>query len=317
LTQLGIENVRIRGAKPGDTPKVSNHGTAERPSFEVFGLITARDQLQLKGGTFSRSDRAGIKDYFDRLAADGAEALTASRGMFGMTAKDIEAMFADFAQPINFETKGKPLPAVIAQLQSKFAAKVDVAADADRAVREAKPLADELKGVSAGTALAMMLRASGLVLRPEKPRGQAIIYYVEAAGSAASTTTGAPTVVTVLSEHAGKTDDAKMVYWPIGWEPHNSPGEAAPSLFEMLNAEIDGYSLAEALAAIGPRLKVPIFVDHAALAAKGIDMAKVQVKLPRTRTSYKRVIDRALSQARLGSEVRVDESGKAFLWVTR
>jgi len=41
------------------------------------------------------------------------------------------------------------------------------------------------------------------------------------------------------------------------------------------------------------------------------------VKLARTKTSYKRVIDRILSQARLASEVRVDEAGVPFLWISR
>src|SRR5688572_19511309 len=57
LAGIGIENVRIRNATLGDAPKVSNRGTEERPSYEVVGVITARDQLQLPGSMFSRADR--------------------------------------------------------------------------------------------------------------------------------------------------------------------------------------------------------------------------------------------------------------------
>jgi hypothetical protein len=60
-----------------------------------------------------------------------------------------------------------------------------------------------------------------------------------------------------------------------------------------------------------------MFIDHAAIDAARIDLAKTQVRIPKTRTSYKRVIDRALSQSRLGSDIRTDESGKPFLWITR
>ena len=149
-------------------------------------------------------------------------------------------------------------------------------------LREAAPVADELKGLSAGTALAMLLRTVGLAMRPEKPRGEPV----------------------VVSNHRrrrlsrrGKARSAKPIprtakNWPIGWEPDKAPGAIAPSLFESLNAEIDGYTLEEALAAIRPRLKVPIYVDHAALAAHNIEPAKDQVKLARTRMSYKRVLDR-------------------------
>jgi len=48
-----------------------------------------------------------------------------------------------------------------------------------------------------------------------------------------------------------------------------------------------------------------------------IDPAAIQVQLARTRSSYKRIIDRVLSPARLYSQIRVDESGTPFLWITR
>jgi hypothetical protein len=108
-----------------------------------------------------------------------------------------------------------------------------------------------------------------------------------------------------------------LKYWPNGWEPPETPGRVAPSLFEILNAQIEGYTLAETLAAIGPRVKIPFYFDRAAMDANDIELSKIQVQVPRTRTSYKRVIDRALSHARLGSQVRVDESGKPFLWISR
>jgi hypothetical protein len=181
-----------------------------------------------------------------------------------------------------------------------------VAADADRALRDGAPFADELSGVSAGSGLAMVLRSAGLVLRPEKSRGRPVVYRI---GAAEAGSVGQSTL--------GRIADADMKHWPIGWEPHGTPGEAAPSLFEFLNAEIDGYTLEETLAAIGPRVKIPIYLDHAALAGSNIDPSKIQVKLARTRTFYKRILDRALSQARLGSQVRIDEAGKPFLWVTR
>jgi hypothetical protein len=308
LTSMGIDNVRIRGVRPADQPRVENRGTSGRPRYHVTGILTSRNELLLPGEKFSRGERSRLKDYFERLASDGGESLTAPRGLFGLTEKEIDAVFADLAQPIDFETKGQSPRAMIDRLQTRFALTVVVDSEADRAIRKAAPISDELNGLTAGTGLAMMLRNYNLVLRPEKPRGQPVIYRVEAGG---------PPVATATAEPASKTNDHAMPYWPIGWEPQMTPGKTAPSLFEFLNAEIDGYTLEEALAAIGPRLKIPIYLDHAALAAHKIDPAKIPVRLPRTRTFYKRIIDRVLVQARLGSQVRVDEAGTPFLWVTR
>jgi len=306
LARVGIQDVRIRGMRSGDVPKISNVGTAQKPRYSVVGIITTRNQLQLTGGTFSRGQTSQIKDYFDELAADGAESLTATRSMFDLTAKEIEAVFADLTPPIGFETNGKPLRAVLNQLQTRFNAKLSIDANAKEVIAKAAPVADELRGVSAGTALAMMLRANGLALRPEKQRGQDVIYRITASDD--DGTKRSP---------AAKTDDSQLAQWPVGWEPHGSPYESAPSLFQMLNAEIDGYTLEEALSAVRPRMKIPMLVDHLALAAHKTELSKVQVRVPKGRTSYKRLIDRALSQGRLSSQVRVDEAGNAFLWITR
>jgi hypothetical protein len=308
LAGIGIEQVRIRGMEPGDEPRATNAGSPQRPSYRVLGIITTRDQLRLPGGTFGPGDRAKLKDYFDRLSADGAESLTAARGRFGLTEKELTAAFADLSQSIDFETKGQQPRAVLDQLQKERPGKFEIDPAADNALQDAKPIADEVKGISTGTALAMILRPCGLVMRPEKLRGQAVSYrIVTADADAASQST------------LGKTSsaDPNQKNWPIGWEPEKSPGEVAPSLLETLNAEIGGYSLEEAIGAISPRLKLPLYIDHASLAAHKIDLAKTQIKLPRARMSYKRLLDRVFTQAHLGCSIRTDESGAAFLWVTR
>jgi hypothetical protein len=308
LASIGIEDVRIRGQQSGDEVRAVNHGTAERPRYHVFGFLTKADQLRLPGGTFSRADRTALKDYFDRLAADGAEALTASRGWFGLTAKELAAVSSDLAQPIDFETKGQPPKIVLQKLLSKFAnlGSGTSGIETTSALDGAAPVADELKGLTAGTGLAMMLRNYGLRLQPGKMRGQPVAYRM---------------LPTDRDEFArstlGLTEDQAMSHWPIGWQPAGRASDIVPALFEPRNAEIEGYTLEETLEAIGPRLKIPFYLDHAALRAARIDQTAIQVRLPRTRASYKRIIDRVLSQARLHSQIRVDEAGTPFLWITR
>ncbi|HVT30945.1 MAG TPA: hypothetical protein VHE81_23265 [Lacipirellulaceae bacterium] len=306
LASMGIEHVRIRGGQSDAQPKVEKVGDGRTASYQVIGILTARDQLRLPGGTFSRSDRARLQAYFARLSAEGVDAVTAPRLRFGLTEKQLAAVLADFAQPIDFETKRQSLQVVIARLQTKLSNKILVSADAERIIRSAPPIADEFQGVSAGTAMAIMLRNCGLVMRPEKPPGRPITYRIVLGGADA-----------VRQRTLGKMSARDMQYWPIGWELEKAPGETAPSLMQSLNAEIDGYTLEEALTAIGPRIKVPMFFDRGVLKAYHIRPAAIQVKLARTRTSYMSVIDRILAQAHLGSEIRIDEAGMPFLWVTR
>jgi hypothetical protein len=323
LTGIGIQNVRIRGAQPSDAPAVTNRGTPASPRYHVLGILTAREQLQLPGGVFGRADAKRLKDYFDRLSADGDQRLTAPRSLFGLIEQDLAAVLADLSQPLEFETKGQPPRAVIDRLQTKFKLKFTIEPQAERILRAAPPVADELNPLSTGTALAILLRTSGLELRPEKPRGQPVTHRITLATGEAASAAGrgtqsvrpTPNIQAPKDNRPGKVDDFARTAWPIGWETEKSPGETAPSLFEQLNAEIDGFTLEETLAAIGPRLKLPYYLDHATLAASNIQPATVQVRIERTRTSYKRLLDRVLSQARLGNELRVDEAGSVFLWI--
>lgn len=306
LTAIGITDVRIRGRQPGDEIKATNRGTAESPRYLVLGMLTAGNRLQLPGGSFSRGDRVALHDYFERLADDGAESLTAPRGRFGLTLKELETVTTELAQPIDFKTAEQPPLTVVERLRANIGTPIALDPIAEKTLRAAKPVADELQELTTGTGLAILLRRDGLVLRPEKTRGQPLTLRVLPGGEDA------------LSQNTlGRTDDVEIANWPIGWEPQQIPARTAPALFEPRNAEIDGFSLAETLAAMGPRLKTPLFLDHAALAEKRIDPAAIQVRLARTRANYKRILDRILSQARLHSQLRVDDAGTPFLWVTR
>jgi hypothetical protein len=246
----------------------------------------------LPGGTFHASDRQKLADYFQRLAADGPESMTAPRGRFGLTEREFTAARADLAQPIDFTTKGLPLRTVLDRMQAKFALRIAPNAAASAIIRTAPPVVDESRDLSAGTGLAIVLHSYGLALCPEKSVGQPVALRIVPIGS---------------------VDDV----WPIGWESKASPRETAPALFEFLNVEIEGYTLAEALDAIAQRIKLPLYWDHAALTKHKIDPAKIQVHLPRTRTFYKRVLDRVLAQAHLAGSLRVDEAGTRFYWITK
>ncbi len=292
MAGIGIKNVRIRAASAADKPKVDNRGDAEHPRFHVVGILLASNELQLPGGRFGASDRHKLADYFARLSADGAESMTAPRGRFGLTEKEFTAVHADLSQPIHFTTKDQPLRAVLDRMQTKFALRFASDAAAEQIIRTAEPVIDDVSNLTAGTGLAIMLQGYGLALRPDKSRGESLALRIVPVGS---------------------VDDV----WPIGWESKASPRETAPALMEFLNVEIEGYTLAEAMDAMQPRVKLPFFWDHAALARDQIDPATIQAHIPRTRTFYKRILDRVLAQAHLADQLRVDEAGTAFLWITK
>ena len=152
-------------------------------------------------------------------------------------------------------------------------------------------MADELQGLSAGTALAAVLRPLGLVLVPQKqPDGQVKLWITDVRRVAVS--------------------------WPVGWPSQKPPRETLPDLFTFLNVEIQDTPLAEWLEQISGRLKAPLLFDHNGMARQKIDVSRVNVSLPPGRTYYQKILDRLLYQAKLKCELRVDEAKKPFLWIS-
>jgi hypothetical protein len=104
--------------------------------------------------------------------------------------------------------------------------------------------------------------------------------------------------------------------WPVGWPPERAIPELLPDLFTLRNVKIDGYKASDLLQVVADRLKLPMLFDEQALVLKKLDPSKVVVNIPEGQLGYEAVLDRALFQAGLKHEVRVDDAGRPFLWIT-
>jgi hypothetical protein len=149
----------------------------------------------------------------------------------------------------------------------------------------------ELKGFSLGTSLAIVLRSAGLAMTPEQPRGKPLslrVVHIE----------------------------PKKEYWPAGWKPEKIASQVAPPMYRFTTVEISGFSLAQALDALAPHMGVPLVFDERVMAARKIDLAKIQARYPKGKTYIRRAVDHILSAGGLVGELRLDEADKPFYWIT-
>lgn len=290
LTDLGVSGLQIRAVKPGDEVKIDRIGNERGPSYKVTGRISARGMLVLPGGQFTTTDGAKIKRWINELANNGIEGVAERKSAFGLTRKQVETVMEDLSLPVEFSTKGMMATDAAREIVASLDLKVLVEADAKRSLAADDPLRDELEGLSAGTALAALLRPAGAVLIPEKPDGGELRYRIA----------------------SGKTAEEA---WPVGWPTDKQPAKAIPKLFEFLNAEIDGVSAAEAIEAIQGRLNAPVLFDHNNIARHRIDLT-LEVSVPAKRTYYSKVLEQVLFNVGLKYDLRVDENDKPFLWIT-
>jgi len=293
LKNLDQSGIRIRTGRVGDKVEVTNRGTAASPSYHVVGILSATNKLELTGAVFSLADGAKIAQWFDKLREGGVDGLTATPVAFGLTPDQLVGFHDMLANPIAFKTKGVRAGDVARKIVSTLRVPFSVTSQARRGFSRNEAILDELNGLSAGAALAATLRPLGLVLSPRKT----------AAGK-----------LELLISDVREVEES----WPVGWPPEVPEHKAAPELYERLPAaEIADRPLSEAIEAIGSRLETPFLFDHNGMAREQIDPAAKNVTFKRKeRVAYLRVLDNVLFQARLQSEVRLDEAGKPFLWIS-
>jgi hypothetical protein len=291
VEKAGAANVRIRQGRDGDRAEIHTTGAGATAVHRVTGVLTSDNRLLLPAGRFSLQDQARLADWISKLKAGGVEELTAPRVGFGLTEQEFAAFQRRLATPLAFSTIDQSAAECAKNLARGLGLPI-VVDDASRAaLNDDFRLSEEMLGMSQGTALAAMLRPSGLAFAPWREPG------------------GKVSLKIALSKNLRES-------WPIGWPAEKTPREAMPDLFKFLNVEIADTPYPEAMTALQGRLKAPFLYDHNALARHRIDLAAVRVSVPAGRTYYKRILDQLFFQAKLKSELRVDDAGAPFLWIT-
>ncbi len=290
LARAGVTDVRIRAARVGDRLQVEDRGTPSAPIYAVTGQITSSNEVRLPGAKFRSGDAAGVARWLDDLARHGPVEKRPKKTAFGLDAQQFEQAHVDLSQPVGFPTLGIKRADVIRKMAGRLAFPLKI----DRRQLEVMgddKVAEELSGLSSGTALACVVRPAGLCLIPQPSTGGAIEY-------------------AVVAEKEG------VKSWPVGWESKKSKKETLPKMLEFIPASMEDVPLPEVLEILAKRLGAPILLDHHAMARHGIDPAKTIINLPQSRTTYGLLLRRVLLKARLKSELRVDEAGTPLFWVT-
>jgi hypothetical protein len=288
LGDMGIERVQIRSMHGEEKPttKMNDDGTR----VDVLAVLTGRDELIFADRRFRVGQTSDLRTYIETLPEQIVEAGIV-RGPFRLTKQEFNTVMTELGKPLRGSTLGKTSRDLLDEAKDIVRLPIEEHPAAVALLQTGKPLAAELNKLSTGTALVIALRNDGLTLRPVHIPGG----------------------LQLLVEPYQRSREV----WPAGWKAEQSPRLVAPKLFESLNIEVEGYTLAKALTALEPRLGLPVVMDEWVLTQQEIAPDKISVKLPAKKTFLKNAVDKLLSQARLASEIRIDDAGTAFLWVTQ
>ncbi len=259
LAKAGIQNVRFRTVEDPGKPGIENQGTAQDPAYVVTGIVRSRNELLLPGGQFRPSDAGRLKRWLQDLAERGPAADKATdkeeNAAFGLPSAQLDRVREDLATPVDFATRGATCRQIVEKIAGRLKWLLKLDGETAQALADHK-LDESLSGLSCGTALAYVLRSAGYGLLPRAAGDQPSYAVVEIRGA--------------------------VEVWPVGWPAEKAGQKGLPALFEFLNVNVQNVSAAQALEAIAKRLKMPVLVDHRALARYAIDPAKTKVSLPRS-----------------------------------
>ena len=291
LQDVGADRVVVK-TSGSDQPKLEETQLSSGILISVTGTIDGR-RLLLPGGSFAITNKTGIRDWISRLRDDGAQVALAEKKAFGLTSEQLVGLHETLATPVSFPTMGIAPQAAIEKIAASLPLSVSLDAGAQAALRTAEPLGEEFQGMASGTSLAAIIRPSGLVLEPRRHQGKAVeLWIVETAAS--------------------------REYWPVGWPLEKPPVQVEPKLFETIELEIRGFPLKDALHAIEKRTGVPFFYDQNSMARAGIELSTTKVTVVQKKISFMVAIGKLLRQSkpRLIEELRMDEKGTPFLWIS-
>jgi hypothetical protein len=290
LAGAGIKNVRFRSKAPADKVGLDVQKVGDRPLYIVTGEVLSRDEILLPAARFKRSEVKRLVEWLDDLAQKGPEDKRPKPVAFGLTAAELERIKKDLSASVGFSTVGMARREAVERITGKLSTPLRFEEKFSQAAGDEK-VEDELSDLSAGTALACVLREADLVLVPQAINKE-IRYSVV------------------------KAQPNVKEFWPTGRRPERPTPQVLPGLFELMPINVQNFPAAAVLDQVSKRVKTPVVYDRAALAKYKIDPAKARVSYPSSRANYSMALEKMLFPAGMEYEVRMDDAGKAFLWVT-
>lgn len=269
---------------------------------EIVGRNTRRITIRGgidKFGTLTFADRSFKESEVDRLAvwlrelkAHGTGGNPEGRPLWGLSKTQFGPLFAGLQRELTKDPRDLTLAEGVALFQLEADWKVEWSAAAKKVADDPKgvPVAQSLHGLSRGTALAILLAERDLGFQPKRMADG-----------------------TIRLEIVRRQDQPNT--WPAGWPPDQGVNQIAPGYFKSTDIDIEKLPLADVLETAGDLMGLPVFIDRGGLANKGVDASTFLVSHPKKRTTWSVALKALTYQARCDPEIRMDETGTAFLWV--
>ena len=284
----------VRQGRSDDKPGITeNKGAGALRSVRVVAALDSKGRLILPDQTFTPDETGKLAAWIKDLRTYGAQGSPDGQPVWGLTKEQFGVIHEALKKRLASETKDVPVTKAVGLFEVPAENPLAFSPAAKRRLKDRGDQAvvsQSLKGVSQGTALAVLLSEQGLGFHPTRLTDGKIELTID-------------------------TLDAAGKVWPIGWPREREIPETAPALLNIKPIDLDEEPLDQILEAISAQIKLPILIDQAGLQAKGVDLTEIKITYPHKKTTWISAIKEFTFKAKAKVEVLVDESGQPFLWI--
>lgn len=295
LIKTDAPGVQFRNQRFGDAVSITESGTEASPVWKVIGTMDAYGTILMPDGSRYRcGDAAGLAKWIRELPGKMKAKKQAEnapvQGDFGLSIPLQQQMLIDLKQNLQEETAGLAPVEILQKCARGLSASFKISPAQVQALKELDPIDEELSSLSKGTIMAYVLRPAGLALVPRELNGR-LIYSIE-------------------------TGQKNVKPWPIGTKVDKLEAEVLPDILKKIPANMRAVPLRDAVDSISERIDVPMLYDLNAMARYGIDLDTAKVTVSAEKITYLSLLNRVLRMHKLKAELRMDENGEPFFWVT-
>lgn len=292
--QLGY-SVKFREPRGGEGPRIEDQDRDELLSTRVVAAMSADGSIRIGNQKFDTETTQPLILALEEIRKHGAKGPPDSSPTWGLTDEQFKDVIQLLAAPVENSVELQSSVLALESIGLPGNMKMKFTDDAREQALGKKPESAletiELKGFTKGSAIAIVLAQYGLGFRPR---------YI------------APGRFDIEIDCGNESSNM----WPVGWKPEQSFSEILPAYFRAIPLDVEDVTIAALVGAISEKIGLPHFSSASRLNANELDITTLKYTRKNDRISPARLLTAIGDKMHLGFDVRVDEAGKMFLWVT-
>lgn len=287
---------KFRDGRPGEKTRIENIVRSGTQTVQVVCIMEADGRIAIRDRRLQMSEPQAIVNFLELIRAYGAAGPPSESPTWGLTSEQFAAvtqlLSTPVSEPVILKTPMQTIDSL--RLPDSFRLRFTEAAK-EKALMEVNPAIPEqdLVGISKGTALAIALAQYGLGFRALQNTNVGGGYLIEVDAGNESTN-----------------------MWPVGWKTREALGTVLPELYKAIPVEVEDVPLDAFVSVIADKLQIPDLYSSKTLIDAGRNPAELRYSRKPDRVSPSRLLTLLGDHFQLGLDVRADEKGKCFVWVT-